>query len=144
MHQRFPVFSWILLLPVPVGLCPDVMNSSGLEHVSRRPCVIFFNRTLREKIQVPPTTLHDLLIRINRTLHEIFQADLAQKISSRPWLQKGKQICLNQKPRKCLHVAGKSGKSTRPCMKIFRQTLLEVRLSRPCVKFFNRTLLENF
>jgi len=89
-------------------------------------------------------TLLETRERINRTLLEIFQADLAQKFLSRPWLQKVNQICLNQKPRKCLHVAGNSGKSTRPYMKIFKQTLLEVRLSRPCKKFLNRTLLEKF
>ena len=111
---------------------------------SRRPCMIFFNQTLLEKFQAPPMTLLETRERINRTLLEIFQADLAQKFLSRPWLQKVKQICRNQKSRKCLHVAGNSGKTTRPCMKIFKQTLLEVRLSRPCVKFFNRTLLEKF
>jgi len=73
---------------------------------------------------------------------KIFKQTLLNVLSSRPWLQKVKRICLNQKPKKCLHVAGKSGKSTRPYVKIFKQTLLEVLLSRPCVKFFNRTLLE--
>jgi len=55
-------------------------------------------------------------------------------------LQKAKRICLNQTPENCLHVEGTSGKSTRPYVKIFNQTLLEVLASRPCLKFFNRTL----
>jgi hypothetical protein len=57
-------------------------------------------------------------------------------------LQKVKRICLNAKPGKRITVVRKSGKSTRPYVKIFEQTLLEVLASRPCMKFFNRTLLE--
>ncbi len=43
-----------------------------LEVLASRPCVNFFNRTLREKFQAPPMTLLETREPINRTLLKIF------------------------------------------------------------------------
>jgi hypothetical protein len=70
----------------------------------------FSSQTLPKKFQPPPKPLLKTREPINQTMLKNFQSDSARKILSRPWLQKVKRICLNQKPENCLHVAGKTGK----------------------------------
>jgi len=48
-----------------------------LEVLANRPCMNFFNRTLREKFQSPPQPLLKTREPINRTLLKIFYADPA-------------------------------------------------------------------
>ncbi|MFA6331419.1 MAG: hypothetical protein WCX22_00565 [Methanoregula sp.] len=70
----------------------------------------FFAQTLPKKFQPPPKPPLKTREPINQTLRKNFQSDSARKILSRPYLQKVKLICLDQKPENCLHVAGKTGK----------------------------------
>jgi len=102
------------------------------------------DRTLLKNFSSLPLPLLKNRGQINRTLLKIFQSTLARKKSGRPYLQKDKQISLKAKPEKSILFVEKSGNSTRPCLKILQQTLIEFFSADPARKIFTGPCWKNF